>query len=346
MGFLILAALSYLPALNSLHWFLRVGVPEIGLIFSLPAIPAALWLSRGYPKAALGISALLVLLLAVPWVQAVGVAQQLSDGGLKPFTEAPDRFPLLLGDRAGIQMSTEEYKPGLAWDRYTPATVEPRATFLFVHGGSWRNGTRKQYPQMFRYLAGRGYEVLSITYTLSGTAPYPAAPHDLQAAIDKAAELQRPLFLSGRSSGGHLALLAAYTNPDKVKGVIGIYSPVDMKWSYDHPSNPNVLDSREAIVEFLTKTPEQDPELYREASPIDRVGVQGPPTLLIHGRADCLVYHKQSEMLLARLRELKVDAALLSMPWTEHGGDVTIYGPTGRLAVWAMECFMESRIKK
>ena len=83
MGFLILAALSYLPALNSLHWFLRVGVPEIGLIFSLPAIPAALWLSRGYPKAALGISALLVLLLAVPWVQAVGVAQQLSDGGLK-----------------------------------------------------------------------------------------------------------------------------------------------------------------------------------------------------------------------------------------------------------------------
>jgi acetyl esterase/lipase len=191
-------------------------------------------------------------------------------------------------------------------------------------------------------LAERGIEVISPTYTLSGTAPYPAAYNDISAAIEQAYSPNIPLFVAGRSSGGHLALLCSYTHPDLVKGVIGIYPPVDMVWSYENPSNPAVLDSQEAIIQFLTTTPGESPEKYEDASPIDRVHSEGPPTLLIHGRADCLVFHKQSEMLSQRLDQLGVRRYLLTLPWMEHGGDVILGGPSGRLTAWAIEGFVDS----
>ena len=115
-----------------------------------------------------------------------------------------------------------------------------------------------------------------------------------------------------------------------------------MVWSYENPSNPAVLDSQEAIIQFLTTTPGESPEKYENASPIDRVHSEGPPTLLIHGRADCLVFHKQSEMLSQRLDQLAVRRYLLTLPWMEHGGDVILGGPSGRLTAWAIEGFVDS----
>lgn len=338
----LMASMGYLSAIHTVHWFLRVGVPEIGWMFLIPALPAALWLGRGYPRTAVLLVALLAGLVLWPWFRAVGVAQAMKEG-LGPYHNHPHRYPLFLGQRSGHEKATEDYSSTQKWDRYEPDGPS-RATVLFVHGGSWRNGTREEYPQLFDYLADRGYRVLSISYTLSGEAPYPAAPDDVARAIVKAREFHQPVFLMGRSSGGHLALLSSYTHPDLVDGVVGIYSPVDMVWSYEHPSNPAVLDSCEAIREFLGGTPDQSPDIYREASPIDQVGRLGPATLLIHGGSDSLVYHKQSEMLSDKLEQVGVDHYLLTLPWAEHGGDITIYGPSGRLSAWAIECFLESRL--
>jgi len=344
--FLLAAVVSYLPAMSSFHWLLRVGVPEVGMGFLVLALPAALVLGRTNPKLSGGLFALLLTLLLVSWAQAVGVAGDLTKRWLDSFAVAPTRYPLRLGDRGGHTLVTERYKGELEWDRYIPKGREPFARLLFIHGGSWRNGTRKDYDQIFCYLADRGYEVLSPTYTLSGTAPYPEPYFDIQAAIERAHQEGVPLFLGGRSSGGHLALLSAYRNPELVDGVIGFYPPVDMKWSYDNPSNPHVLNSQEAIVEFLGAGPGEEAALYRETSPLFQATGQGPPTLLIHGRPDCLVYHRQSEMLSQRLEELGVEHFLLSLPWAEHGGDVTLYGPTGRLSTWAIEGFLESRVRE
>ena len=340
---ILITVASYLPTFHQVQWALRVGVPEMGLLFLVPALPAALWLGRTHLKAALGAITLLTVLVAIPLVQAVELASRLQQNWRKSWSYQPDRSPLNLGSRHGHTKTSEEYKPGLLWDRYTPEAA-PKARLLFVHGGSWRSGTREDFPQLLEYLADRGIEAISLSYTLSDTAPYPAAVEDIEVAIEKAYSEEVPLFLAGRSSGGHLALLASYLHPDKVKGVIGLYPPVDMLWSYQHPSNPAVLDSQEAILQFMRRTPEQDPVLYDKSSPIDRVRKNGPPTLLIQGRADSLVYIKQSEMLAERLQKLGVKHYLIAVPWMEHGGDVFLYGPSGRITAWAMEGFMGSLI--
>ena len=333
-------AASHLPAFHQVHWATRVLVPEWGLLLLLPAIPAALWLLRSQAKLALLLLGLLLLLLAKAPFQAVQVASELSATWKDSWTRQPSRFPLLLGRSGAYNKVTEEYKPGLSWDRYVPES-KPTARLLFVHGGSWRNGTREDFPQLLEYLAGRGYEVISMTYTLSGTAPFPAALQDIEAAIETAHGTDLPLFVAGRSSGGHLALLVSYLHPDQVKGVIAFYPPVDMVWSYQNPSNPAVLNSEEAIMQFMRATPEQDPSLYKAASPVDQVGPKGPPTLLIQGESDSLVYIRQSEMLSEKLSKNGVSHRLVALPWMEHGGDVFLHGPSGRISAWAVEAFIE-----
>ena len=322
---------------------LRVGVPEIGLIFLPLALPLAHFSAKSIPRPTWCTLALLLTMIVIPWIQAGLLASGLEVEWKKTFRLSPTRFPLLLGSTSTSWEMTEEYKKGRSWDRYIPEDVEVKARVLFIHGGSWRNGTRKDYPEIFQYLAGRGYEVVSISYALSGEAPYPAGMNDLSVAVDKLSGMDDvPLFLMGRSSGGHMALLASYQNADKVSGVVGIYAPVDMTWSYENPSNPNVLDSEEAIVEFLEFPPNEAEARYREASPIEQISTAGPPTLLIHGQADCLVYHRQSEMLSERLEERGVSHFLLSLPWMEHGGDITLTGPTGRISAWTIEAFLDS----
>ena len=337
---LLLSILAYLPAVGGWHWVLRVGVPELGVSFLLLALPAALLLGRSNPRTAGSLFLLLAILVLVPWFQAFGVAGDVLEKKPELLGPSLQRHPLSYSPGGSHTTITETYKDNLQWDRYTPSSQPIKARILFVHGGSWRNGTRHDYPQLFEHLADRGIEVVSPTYTLSGTAPYPAAVLDVEAALKKLSEDELPLFLAGRSSGGHVALLAAYRNPQLVRGVIGFYPPTDMVWSYQHPSNPHVLDSQEAIVQFMTGTPEQEPALYQQASPIAVVTPEAPPTLLIHGSADCLVYLRQSERLSEKLDQLGVAHYLLELPWTEHGGDVTIYGPTGRFSAWAIEGFV------
>ena len=89
-------------------------------------------------------------------------------------------------------------------------------------------------------------------------------------------------------------------------------------------------------------TPVEKPETYREASPLQIVRAQAPPTLVIHGQRDSLVYVEQSRMLAERLLELQVPRHLLELPWAEHGGDVSLYGPSGVLSSYAIESFVEA----
>lgn len=337
-----LGSLPRAPA--QFFWFLRVGVPEVGALLCLTALPAALWLARKSPRVGLSLLGLIALGTLWPWAQAWGIARALPAAMQRAFPgRVQERYPLVLGPRLGeVSLLTEPYRDRMEWDRYQLRGQPPRARILFVHGGSWRNGTRKDYPQLMVYLASRGYEVVSLTYSLAPERPYPSAPDDIEFAIARLHDPKVPLYLVGRSSGGHLALLASYRNPEKVAGVIAYYAPVDMVWSWENPSNPAVLDSQEAIGQFLGGPPWERPAVYREASPIHQLTEGGPATLLVHGRRDSLVYLRQSQMLSAQLIRKGVRHYLLELPWTEHGGDVTVYGPTGRLSAYAIESFIEN----
>lgn len=243
----------------------------------------------------------------------------------------------------------------LELDLYRPAGLSsPAPVVLVVHGGSWQSGDRGQLADLNRYLVSKGYAVAAVSYRLAPRWPFPAARDDVRAAVaflqTHASELEidpRRMVLLGRSAGGQLALLVAYTAGDPaIRGAIAFYAPADLRYSYEHPGNPLVLDSRGVLRAYLGGSPEQRPEAYAAASPLNFVGAGTPPTLLIHGERDELVKPIHSERLAARLAQAGRPVFFLSLPWATHGCDANLHGPCGQLSTYAIERFLDSVMRE
>ena len=121
---------------------------------------------------------------------------------------------------------------------------------------------------------------------------------------------------------------------------IALYAPNDLVWSWEHPANPLVINTPKTLGDFVGGTLAERPEPYKQASPLNLVTAQTPPTFLIHGQRDELVFHKQSERMAARLREEGVMHLFVSLPWATHGLDANPAGPGGQIYLWTLERFL------
>ena len=119
-------------------------------------------------------------------------------------------------------------KAGLKYDLFIPAgasKTKSRGVVLFVHGGGWTGGTRKDMTYAARRYAKAGYISATIDYSLikkeSTVTMYRMLDdihHAIQAVKDKTTALGFSvdrLAISGASAGGHLSLLYAYSRADK-----------------------------------------------------------------------------------------------------------------------------------
>jgi len=84
---------------------------------------------------------------------------------------------------------------------------------------------------------------------------------------------------------------------------------------------------------------------YDSASAYLHVAKSTPPTLLLHGQLDTLVWHRQSERLAARLGEHRVPPAFVSLPWATHAFEFNLAGPGGQLTTFSIEWFLAAVTK-
>ena len=232
---------------------------------------------------------------------------------------------------------------------YRPAYLhDPVPAILVVHGGTWRDGDRREFASFNAYLASRDYVVAAMDYRL---APFPAARDDVLSAVAfmkvYAGELgidATRLALLGRSGGGQLALLAAYTaHEPAIKGVVSLYAPSDLRFDYDHPAPPKVRDTRAAIEAYLGGAPgSQSEDTYYAASPVNFVSPSSPPTLLVHGERDPIVSPQQTAALQQKLQQSGVKNLFVRLPWATHGCDMSYGGPCGQVMNYAVERFLDA----
>jgi acetyl esterase/lipase len=360
-----LALLAFVQAPTYRLWQVAIVVTEWGYLLALAAL-ATLWPGwrrspSGVVGGALGLGA--VLLALSPLARAVGPARTLPTqlevafgapqrplGRQAPLlpTELVTGMPLRPIAPRSLVYSTVAGR-ALRLDYYEPQGVmAPAPLLIVIHGGSWQGGDSTQLAPLNSYLAGRGYAVAAINYRLAPESPFPAALEDVRAAVaflkSQAAGLGLDagrIALLGRSAGGQLALLAAYTADDPaIRGAIAFYAPTDMVYGYENPSNPLVIDSRGVLEAYLGGTPATAPTAYDAASPLRFVRPQTPPTLLIHGARDELVKLRQSERLAEVLAGAGRPHLLLTLPWATHGADFNLSGPFGQLSTYAVEHFL------
>lgn len=246
--------------------------------------------------------------------------------------------------------ATGEYE--LRLDLFRPPVAVPEGSpcIVVVHGGSWTRGDSRDFASLSPYLARQGYVVVGINYRKAGKYPFPAARNDLHASIHyikvNAAYLgvnPDRIALLGRSAGGQLALLVAYETDDPcIRGVVSFYGPTDMVYGFNHPTDKRVIDTPVTLGTYLSGTPDTSREHYDAASPINFVGENSPPTLLMHGSQDEMVHAAHSDRLSEQLAKSGVDHLYLKLPWATHGFDHNLWGPGGQISTYSVERFMRS----
>ena len=239
----------------------------------------------------------------------------------------------------------------LKLNTYQPLKSGIYPTVVVIYGGAWQHGTPSNDEQFSRYLAGRGYTVIAIDYRHAPEYQFPTQITDVQTALnyidDHAVELEcdrQKIALLGRSAGGHLALLAAYQAQIPIKSVIAYYAPIKLAAAYQNPPNPDPIDTRSILNDFLGGSPAQFPNKYQQASPGSYLRQDLPPTLLIYGKRDHLVEAKLSKYIYHKLKENNNLAIWLEIPWAEHAFDAVFSGLSNQLVLDYVERFIDKTL--
>lgn len=221
---------------------------------------------------------------------------------------------------------------------------------VVIPGGGWENCDRGGFAEMNRRLAQRGYAVASMDYRVAPRWQWPAPKDDVLSAIaylrTRSAELgidPQRFVLLGRSAGAQIAgAVAAAGDHPEIVGCIMLYGPADMHFAAKYADPTDILDSDKLLRQFLGGMPDQAASNYDSASAYALAGARTPPTLLLHGASDELVWVLQSQRYADRLRNLRVRHAFLELPWATHAFDYSFNGPGGQLAEWSIGRFMDS----
>jgi acetyl esterase/lipase len=373
---LFLASWIVLPPPTYLLLLLAVGAPEVSVwLAGLALLSGGLALpdvrrSRA-ARLALGLALLALVLASLPLVRFPAVAARFdaamhSSLGEYYLAEVPAavrsemrRKPLVVGDllrgidpgdphvTRGVPFTTQD-GVRLTLDVYHPPKPGRFPAVVQIYGGAWQSGSPSANGVFARYLAGHGYVVFAIDYRHAPRWRWPAQLADVRAALtwvgangERYGADPARLALIGRSSGGQLAMLAAYApGAPAVQAVVIYYGPVDLAEGYRHPPRPDPLDVRRVEEAFLGGSPDEQPLRYREASPITYVTRRLPPTLLIYGGRDHIVEPRFGAMLQDRLRKTGTTSVLLEIPWAEHAFDAIPNGMSAQLALFQTERFL------
>ena len=227
----------------------------------------------------------------------------------------------------------------LKLDVYLPPVTftGPRPTVLFVHGGCFTSGTKRDegigWPAS--ELAKDGFVVLSVDYRLAQQAPYPAAMNDVRQALrwarqNAAAYRIDPQRIAsyGQSAGSTLAAMLgvqpAYARgkegvedaySQRVNLVVDFYGRTD--FTHDqYAGDPTRQDCAEL---YLGMKREANPELFKKASVLPYVDGRSAPFLIFQGLADTQVLPLHAQRLHQKLLLAGVPSTLVLQEEGTHG---------------------------
>jgi acetyl esterase/lipase len=204
-------------------------------------------------------------------------------------------------------------------DLYLPRGRSAFPTVLFVHGGAWVVGDKKDfgvYEGLGRMFARHGIGAAVANYRLSPTVRHPEHIKDVARAfawvhrnIPQYGGRTDGLFVCGHSAGGHLvALLSTDETYLKAEGLSlrDVRGAMPVSGVYAIPDN------------LFTEVFGTDAALRRAAGPVNQVREGCPPFLAVYAEKDFPYYGLMAEAFCQALRAKKVPAQTLAIKDRDH----------------------------
>jgi len=246
-------------------------------------------------------------------------------------------------------------------DVYQPREEGSGRPVLFqIHGGGWVVGDkREQGIPLMLHMAARGWVCVATNYRLSPRATFPDHLVDLKKSLawvrEHIAEYGGdPEFVvvTGGSAGGHLTALVGLTqnDPDFQPGFedvdTSVAAAVPYYGVYDFINDFGIKANEQRARFFLERVVmkcrrDENPDLWRKASPQALVTPDDPPFFVIHGHHDTLVPVQEARQFVAKLRSTcRGPIVYAELPGAQHAFDMFPSLRTGHV-VRAVERFLD-----
>ncbi len=166
-----------------------------------------------------------------------------------------------------------------------------RPAVVFIYGGNWQSGHRRDYRFVADTLRGLGYTVYVPDYRLYPEVRFGEIIRDVRDAVDTILTHHGdgPVFLMGHSAGAQMGALLTLNHellgrPGNICGFVGLAGPYDFY--------PFTEDSHWDLF-----APE---DRYPESQAVNYVNPDAPPLYLLHGRDDNRVRRGHSKSLMEK----------------------------------------------
>lgn len=205
-------------------------------------------------------------------------------------------------------------RPKQRLDVYGPRAAAAAApVVMYIYGGAWNEGDRRDFGFVARWLAGLGYVVVVPDYRVLPEVEYPVFLEDCAAAVrwtlQHAARFggdASRLALVGHSAGAYnavmLALEPAYGVAEAIDAVVGLSGPYNF-YPFDVP------------ISIRTFSAAADP---LATQPVHLVTSAAPPMFLASADDDRVVGPQNTVALALRLREQGVPVIERHLPGFTH----------------------------
>jgi acetyl esterase/lipase len=209
--------------------------------------------------------------------------------------------------------------------------------FIFLHGGGFREGDRRQYGYVAGALAPNGVVTVVPSYRLLPDH-YPAQAHDTEAIVAWVhANIRRfgadpgRIYIGGHSSGAIMSTLAALKRDwvaqlrlplDVIKGVVAVSGPYDLRHATGF------------VADYLP-----DPATRTGASPLLHVAAGAPPMIVAFGTLEPPYVKGSSEFVDALVRA-GANARLIPLEGMQHDATALSLGHADGAVVRAMLALM------
>lgn len=222
----------------------------------------------------------------------------------------------------------------LTVDLFVPRdSTGPIPVVVFVHGGVWTWGSKRDYVDFAGRLAGDGVAAVLVDFRKAQGNGFLEPVTDIKDALrwtrahagEYGLDPDR-IGLFGSSSGGHLASLAAFAGNgeglgDDPEGESSAVQACFLLYGlYDLETATEVGKPWEAIIRFyMGGTVDELPDEYALYSPLAHIDGSEPPTYFMHGTKDAMVPLAQPEACRDALDAAGVPVTLQPVDGLGHG---------------------------
>jgi acetyl esterase/lipase len=197
----------------------------------------------------------------------------------------------------------------------------PHPVAIVIHGGYWRaRYDLAHIGHLCEAITKLGLATWSLEYRRIGNpgGGFPGTLDDVRAgvahlkkiAMERSLDLQR-VVATGHSAGGQLVLWLAKQKELALRGIVPLAPVADLRRAWE------LKLSNTVVADFLGGSPQQVPDRYRAASPIELVPL-GVAQRVLHGATDDVVPIEISRGYVAAAKKSGDDAKLIEVAGAGH----------------------------